>query len=370
MRATSLGRPATSSGRRRRARGRADRRGHDDRKPTRPASCSRANAGRPRRARGVDDDVLQQIAEARFDRALVAAVDLEVVGDRSLLADLAVGLREDHARAASPYSARAASSSSSDFSRARRRPARARASARRAPPLVLDARAGQLRFARRAIDAQRSIASCARRSRRPRRRARRGALGLDAQIVALDVELGELLADARARAAACSIAWRSAVAALTAAKTSLRAARRRPRALRSRAARRVGASVRRERRAAPRALGARARAALARARARCAPARGAPRARAISAAIAAARAPASRPAAVERDLLLQAVDRELARVRRFARRGRRARRPRSARCAAARASLRLRRGAPRPPFALARVGQPRRAPLDRLAELR
>ena len=44
----------------------------------------------------LDDDVLQQIAQARLDRALVAAVDLEIVGDRALLPDAAVGLHQHH----------------------------------------------------------------------------------------------------------------------------------------------------------------------------------------------------------------------------------------------------------------------------------
>jgi hypothetical protein len=46
----------------------------------------------------LDDDVLEQIAEARLDRALVATVHVEVVGDRALLANVAVRLHEHHAR--------------------------------------------------------------------------------------------------------------------------------------------------------------------------------------------------------------------------------------------------------------------------------
>ena len=45
-----------------------------------------------------DDDVLQQVAEIGFDRALEAGFDLEVVGERATLSDLAVRLREDGTR--------------------------------------------------------------------------------------------------------------------------------------------------------------------------------------------------------------------------------------------------------------------------------
>src|SRR5437660_651159 len=44
------------------------------------------------------DDVLEQIAEGCFDGALVAGVDLEVIGDRPLLPDLTVGLCEQRPR--------------------------------------------------------------------------------------------------------------------------------------------------------------------------------------------------------------------------------------------------------------------------------
>ena len=43
-----------------------------------------------------DDHVLEQIAQARLDRALVATVDLEIVRNRALLPDMAVGLHEHH----------------------------------------------------------------------------------------------------------------------------------------------------------------------------------------------------------------------------------------------------------------------------------
>ena len=51
----------------------------------------------------LDDDVLQQVAEAGFDRALVAAIDLEVVGDGALLPDAPLACTSTM-RAASPKS--------------------------------------------------------------------------------------------------------------------------------------------------------------------------------------------------------------------------------------------------------------------------
>ena len=43
------------------------------------------------------DDVLEQIAEAGFDGALVLRLDFEIIGDRALLTDVPVGLRQHHA---------------------------------------------------------------------------------------------------------------------------------------------------------------------------------------------------------------------------------------------------------------------------------
>ncbi len=53
-----------------------------------------------------DDHVLQQFAEARLDRALVAAVDVEIIGDGALLADVTVGLDEHHASSVAELAAR------------------------------------------------------------------------------------------------------------------------------------------------------------------------------------------------------------------------------------------------------------------------
>ena len=97
---------------------------------------------------GRDHDVLEQIAETRFDRALVFRLDIEIVGDRALLADMAVGLREHHARRLGVAGSRF-SSSVSDA----RRAGQARELALPRPqvvrlPLELDAGGGQLGFAR------------------------------------------------------------------------------------------------------------------------------------------------------------------------------------------------------------------------------
>jgi len=53
---------------------------------------------RGRVLRTFDHHVLQQIAETRLDRALVAGFDFEVIGDGALLVDLAVGLRQHRTR--------------------------------------------------------------------------------------------------------------------------------------------------------------------------------------------------------------------------------------------------------------------------------
>jgi hypothetical protein len=42
------------------------------------------------------DDVLEKIAETRLDRPLIASVDVQVVGNRTQLANLAVCLHEHH----------------------------------------------------------------------------------------------------------------------------------------------------------------------------------------------------------------------------------------------------------------------------------
>ena len=145
----------------------------------------------------LDDDVLQQVAETGFDRALVAAIDIHVVGHGALLPDVAVGLDEHHARRVAEIGAArrqllerrqprldAASSCS------RVRTSRARSSC---SPRAL----ASSDFARRAASRIVSSASCARLSASSaavRSAATRSRLA--AQIVLLDVELAERLADA------------------------------------------------------------------------------------------------------------------------------------------------------------------------------
>src|SRR5688500_18752126 len=46
----------------------------------------------------LDNDVLQQVAQARFDGALVTRLDLDEVRQRAHLVDLAVGAHQHHAR--------------------------------------------------------------------------------------------------------------------------------------------------------------------------------------------------------------------------------------------------------------------------------
>jgi hypothetical protein len=100
----------------------------------------------------LDQDVLQQIAETRFDRALVARLDFDEVGERPHLADAAVGVDEHHARGIGKPAAMRL-----DFLErveARRHAGQlllARAHFTRAP-FVFEPGAGELRFPRRAGD--------------------------------------------------------------------------------------------------------------------------------------------------------------------------------------------------------------------------
>ena len=100
--------------------------------------------------RAVHDDVLEQVAKTRLDRPLVAVIHLEVVGHRALLAHLAVGLGEHGSRGIAVACARS-------FELLERPETRLEAGHlllagphRPGPPVVLDARAGQLGCSRRA----------------------------------------------------------------------------------------------------------------------------------------------------------------------------------------------------------------------------
>ncbi|HEY4958520.1 MAG TPA: hypothetical protein VII31_11960, partial [Caldimonas sp.] len=144
--------------------------------------------------------MLQQVAQACLHGTLVPRVDVEIVGDRAHLADLAVGLRENGSR-------RVAEAGARRLELLKRLQARleagevvlARAHRPRAP-LVLDAGASELGLPGRARHARRldrRLRGCQRLG--GGRPIQRDALGLDAHVVHLDVQLRQRLADAVAR---------------------------------------------------------------------------------------------------------------------------------------------------------------------------
>ena len=147
-----------------------------------------------------DDDVLQQIAEAGFDGALVAGVHLEVVGHRALLADAAVGLREHRARGVAVLGAgrlellratcRRASRPASSCSCVRTARARHSCSMRALASSDSRADARDARRVERFLRAAQPLGG--------RRRVGGDALGLDPHVVGLDLQLGQRLDDALA----------------------------------------------------------------------------------------------------------------------------------------------------------------------------
>ena len=175
----------------------------------------------------LDDDVLQQIAEAGLDRALVAAVDVEIVGHGALLPDVSVGLHEHHPRRVAEVAAAgrqllerrqprldAASSCSrvADVARARARARRARSPApTRGPRVEPDG-------VERARSSRASASPAAAR------------LGVDLASVSRrrsSCSTSSLRSVSPTRSCcdvACCTACRSAVAVFSAAKTSVRAA--------------------------------------------------------------------------------------------------------------------------------------------------
>ncbi len=163
-----------------------------------------AIAGEPQAGRRVrvrrDDDVLQRFAQGRFDRALVAAIDFEVVGNRSHLADVLGRLGEDGASAVSVLCASGVELLERCQARDERgeivltgaQLGRARVAIRACPE--------ELRLARGAVDPQ----GLHGRARALERVGGRGALaggttGVDAEVVVLDVEGGNLLGHPRPR---------------------------------------------------------------------------------------------------------------------------------------------------------------------------
>ena len=134
----------------------------------------------------LDQHVLKQVAHARFDRALVLGLDLDEVGERAHLADLAVGVDQDQAcRIGEPGAMRV-----DLFQRVQARGHRGQVVLARThvarPPFVLDAGAGQLRLARRARDL-RGVEAV---GRAPQRVSRRLTLGL--RLAELGGELARL----------------------------------------------------------------------------------------------------------------------------------------------------------------------------------
>ncbi len=170
--------------------------------------------------------MLEQVAETRFDRALVSTVHLEIVCNRALLTDMAVRLHEHH-----PGGITEIRTTGSQLLE-RREPSLdggqlllARAHVSRAP-FVLASRHRELRAAIRQL--LRDSLQC-----RLRLRTRVGCSGtirLDLlafapHVVLLDIEPGELLADTlMLRTAVCSITWRTVVDAFDVRNRSLRIA--------------------------------------------------------------------------------------------------------------------------------------------------
>ena len=147
---------------------------------------------------GLDDHVLQQLAEGGFDRALVMAVDLEVVGDRAHVCDLGRRrLGEDQPGAVAVLGARGIELLERFQPRADAGQSRLHARAARSARLSRSARAP-------ASAASRSARSTRNDSRAPRARAIAvfcrlaillGAHRFDPEIAAFSLELGELLAN-------------------------------------------------------------------------------------------------------------------------------------------------------------------------------
>ena len=142
------------------------------------------------------DDVLEQFTEAGLDGALVADGDLQIVRDRSDLTNLAIRLREHEPRAVAVLGTRRIQL----LERAQpRRDARDLLLGR---PELTGARVagaprgGQLRFPRHALQTERfhriagGLQPCVRRGP-----LLGGLLGFDAEVLALDIELGNLLTD-------------------------------------------------------------------------------------------------------------------------------------------------------------------------------
>ena len=144
--------------------------------------------------RTLDDHMLDQSAEARFDRAFVARIDLEVVGDRALLTDVAVGLGQHRAGAIAVSGPRRVELLEGQEARLQRGQLLLARSNRARAPVVLDVRAGQLGFTRRSGDA-RGVHRLVQLPQPFRRLCAINlhAVGFDADVVSLDVQLRQRL---------------------------------------------------------------------------------------------------------------------------------------------------------------------------------
>ena len=144
----------------------------------------------------LDNDVLQQVAQAGLDGSLVPAVDFEEVRHRALLPDMAVGLHEHHARGVAELTAARHQFFHRGETRLDSGQVLLTSADRARAPLVLVACRGEFRFTRRAIE----MNTLERDMRTGVSLGRAGAIALDlldfaAQVVVLHVELAERLAD-------------------------------------------------------------------------------------------------------------------------------------------------------------------------------
>src|SRR4051812_23360832 len=153
-----------------------------------------------RSMRPLHHDMLEEIAEAGLDRPLVTSLYFEVIGDRTLLIDLAVGLDEHRPGGIAVSGARGIELLERGEPGGEAGELVLAGANRPRAPFMLDPRAGQLGIPCRARDASR-LDRFVRTAETVRgRRAIRGdPFGFDPDVGRLDLELGERLTDAIAR---------------------------------------------------------------------------------------------------------------------------------------------------------------------------
>ena len=146
---------------------------------------------------GTHDHVLKEIAETGFDRPFVAAVDLEIVGHRPHLADVAIGLGEDQAGTVAVLGAGGVELLEGAQPRGNAGDLLLRRAEIPGAALPRGSRRRQLGLAGRPLDAQE-----VHRLARARHASLGGCpllrcpLGFNPQVMGFDVELGDLLANA------------------------------------------------------------------------------------------------------------------------------------------------------------------------------